>query len=233
MNIEELIERYFEGDTSPAEEKILAEYFSGKEIKSDLIRYKPLFDLLGSEKDIRHPDEDFARNFIKKLVPQNGKVRKFRSLFWLSGIAATLLIMFGLGYYFLNNSEKSFVEINNNHVLSQRNLSQTPAPQKTDLIEKPKLNGKVASLDQAHSITKKTHRVPSKSSSDARQLEATNKLVISQTDHAFEIIRDNLALIDRNLDRLSIIDSSLDKVYNSKEINRYKSLIINNSGDVK
>jgi len=44
--IEELIEKYFQGDTTLAEEKQLKQYFSTETVAAHLEHYKPLFNYL-------------------------------------------------------------------------------------------------------------------------------------------------------------------------------------------
>ncbi len=49
MNIEELLNKYFEGETSSEEEQQLRTYFSSGEVPEHLIVYKPLFAYIEEE----------------------------------------------------------------------------------------------------------------------------------------------------------------------------------------
>ncbi|SFW56478.1 hypothetical protein SAMN02927921_02351 [Sinomicrobium oceani] len=83
--IEKLVDKYFEGTTTVAEEKALRTYFSQHEVAPHLAAYQPMFRFFSeakketSEKDIRiHP-------------------RRKRSYTWLS-VAATVAIALGLWF---------------------------------------------------------------------------------------------------------------------------------------
>lgn len=49
MNIEELLDRYFEGETTCEEERILKRFFAGDNVPEHLLDYRPLFVCLGQE----------------------------------------------------------------------------------------------------------------------------------------------------------------------------------------
>ena len=49
MDIEELLEQYFEGRTSAEEEATLRRFFSSGEVPENLTMYKPLFAYFGDE----------------------------------------------------------------------------------------------------------------------------------------------------------------------------------------
>lgn len=50
--IKELLDKYFEGETSLEEEALLEVYFGQSDIAEDLQKYQPLFQYLGEEKGI-------------------------------------------------------------------------------------------------------------------------------------------------------------------------------------
>lgn len=50
-NIEQLLEKYFEGETTTAEEIQLKQYFSTEQVAAHLEHYKPLFDYFAAEKE--------------------------------------------------------------------------------------------------------------------------------------------------------------------------------------
>ncbi|MCX6281986.1 MAG: hypothetical protein NTU51_08480 [Bacteroidetes bacterium] len=106
--IEELLEKYYEGETSLAEENSLKEFFSGDDIPGHLLVHKPLFRFLKEEATksmneesqeaslTRHIEKYRAETSIVKTHP--GRKR----LFYLSGMAATLLILFSLVFVIRN-----------------------------------------------------------------------------------------------------------------------------------
>lgn len=88
-NIEALLEKYFEGETSAEEEKTLRQFFSSREVPEHLRMYTPLFAYFDEE--IRKAEG------TKVVMPQRRII--FR---WVSGIAAAVLVLLGIGqiYFF-------------------------------------------------------------------------------------------------------------------------------------
>lgn len=94
--IENLLEKYFEAETSIAEEKELKDYFSSSNVDPLLEQYKPLFGYT-----IQAKQEQF-----KATIPLNTKKRK--SVVWLS-VAASVAVLLGVGLFTFNhyNQQKS------------------------------------------------------------------------------------------------------------------------------
>lgn len=90
--IEVLLEKYFEGETSIAEENELKNYFSISNVAPHLEQYKPLFGYLTEAK---------KENFEKKV----SLVSKKQKVAWLS-IAASVVVMLGVGTYTYFNSNE-------------------------------------------------------------------------------------------------------------------------------
>lgn len=89
--IEELLEKYFEGNTSAAEEKELRVFFSSKEVPAHLEVYRPLFIYFNEEiEKERESESEKVIPFVKTSNPR-------RVLYWVSGIAASIFILLGIG----------------------------------------------------------------------------------------------------------------------------------------
>lgn len=82
-SIEELLERYFEGETSAAEEQRIRAFFASGKIPEHLKAYKPLFAYF---------DEEIER----RSVPIRTKSRRRIVLYTLSGVAACVLVLLSL-----------------------------------------------------------------------------------------------------------------------------------------
>lgn len=83
-NINKLLDSYFEGETSAAEEKYLRTYFSSKNIPEELLPYKALFGYFSQEIEKEH-------NKQRWLLPR-------KQLFYIfSGVAACLLALVVMG----------------------------------------------------------------------------------------------------------------------------------------
>jgi len=88
--VEALLEKYFEGETTIAEENELKIYFSSAAVAIHLQQYQPLFDYYTSEKN---------QNFQGKLVVPKSKKKPF---IWIS-IAASVVVLLGVGIYAFND----------------------------------------------------------------------------------------------------------------------------------
>ena len=84
--IEDLLEKYFQGETSIAEENQLKEYFSSSNVAQHLEQYKPMFGYFSQVKEQKSTQE----------IPL--KTQK-RNVAWLS-IAASVVVLLGIGTYF-------------------------------------------------------------------------------------------------------------------------------------
>lgn len=87
MNIEELLDKYFEGHTSAKEEQQLRSFFAGGAVPEELTPYKALFGYFDEE--------------IAKAKPAGKKVsfRRKLLLLSLSGAAACILLLLGYTYW--------------------------------------------------------------------------------------------------------------------------------------
>ncbi|MDQ6529833.1 hypothetical protein [Flavobacterium sp. LHD-85] len=84
--IEEILEKYFQGETSIAEENQLKEYFSSSNVAQHLEQYKPMFGYFSQAKEQKSTYE----------IPLQTKKR---NVAWLS-IAASAVVLLGIGTYF-------------------------------------------------------------------------------------------------------------------------------------
>jgi hypothetical protein len=94
-----LIEKYFDGETSIAEENELKDYFSSTDVAPHLEQYRPMFGYFTAAKE-------------QKLTNNVSLVSKNRKVAWLA-IAASIAVLIGVGTYtYLNmNPEKDNREL--------------------------------------------------------------------------------------------------------------------------
>lgn len=85
VKIENLLEKYFQGETSIAEENELRNYFSSLDVAQHLEQYKPIFGYFSLAA---------AHQFTPKIPPQSKK----RNVAWIS-IAASVVVLLGIGTY--------------------------------------------------------------------------------------------------------------------------------------
>ncbi|WP_316635756.1 hypothetical protein [uncultured Flavobacterium sp.] len=86
VKIENILEKYFQGETSIAEEKELKEYFSSPNVAQHLEQYKPMFGYFSQVKEQKSTQE----------IPLQTKKR---NVAWLS-IAASVVVLLGIGTFY-------------------------------------------------------------------------------------------------------------------------------------
>ena len=84
--IEDILEKYFQGETSIAEEKELKNYFSSPNVAQHLEQYKRMFGYFSQVKEQKST----------QTIPLKTKKR---NVAWLS-IAASVVVLLGVGTYF-------------------------------------------------------------------------------------------------------------------------------------
>jgi hypothetical protein len=93
--IEVLLEKYFQAETSIAEETVLQNYFSSSNVAQHLEQYKPMFGFLVQSRE-------------QKLTHEIPLQTKKRNVAWLS-LAASVLVLLGAGtftYFNCNSVQK-------------------------------------------------------------------------------------------------------------------------------
>lgn len=92
MNIEDLLHKYFEGETSAEEEALLRNLFASGEVPEQWNIYKPLFGYFDEE--IKREQEQKHQLPTKKPVTL---IRK--TLYWVSGVAAVIALFLVINHY--------------------------------------------------------------------------------------------------------------------------------------
>ncbi|WP_149206340.1 hypothetical protein [Flavobacterium johnsoniae] len=93
--IENILEKYFQGETTIAEENQLKEYFSSSDVAQHLEQYKPIFGYFSQVKQQKSMQE----------IPLKTKKR---NVAWLS-IAASIVVLLGIGTYYLTGEKTTSV----------------------------------------------------------------------------------------------------------------------------
>ena len=104
--IEILIEKYFQGETSIAEENELKKYFSSSDVAQHLEQYQPIFGYFSQAK----------LNRFEQEIPLQSKKR---NVAWLS-IAASIVVLLSIG---------TFTYFNNNKANSSEDLGTYKSPE--------------------------------------------------------------------------------------------------------
>ncbi len=104
-NINNLLEKYWEGESSLQEEETLRQYFNNGNVAPELEQYQSLFQFFKEEQDVMVSD-DFEKRLLlqieeeQKVVP--AKVRKLSWMTSIRAIAAVGIILMGAVFVFQN-----------------------------------------------------------------------------------------------------------------------------------
>lgn len=100
MKIDELLNRYFEGETSCEEERELRRYFTEGDVREDLAVYRPLFACIDEEAKAHRRAQEAeadAKAAVADVHPEsNGRRRTVRLYRLWGGIAAGVLLLIGI-----------------------------------------------------------------------------------------------------------------------------------------
>ncbi len=101
-NIEDLLERYYNAQTSEAEEQRLKDFFINEDVPFHLQREKEIFLQLQAAQVPEKLEEKLSKQIDKwaiqeRFVKKNPQRRTFQ---WIGSIAASLLILYGMGWHF-------------------------------------------------------------------------------------------------------------------------------------
>lgn len=104
--IETLIEKYFQGETSIAEENELKKYFSSSDVAQHLKQYQPIFGY-------------FSQAKLHRFTPEIPLQSKKRNVAWTS-IAASVVVLLGIG---------TFTYLNDNKAIANQDLGTYKSPE--------------------------------------------------------------------------------------------------------
>ena len=102
-NIKQILDKYWEGETSLQEENLLQEYFNSEKVVEELKDVQPLFQYFKVEQTTRIENPNFDEALLAQLEttvikPMRSVSRRRRIIRLVSSAAAILLIAFG-GYF--------------------------------------------------------------------------------------------------------------------------------------
>ena len=101
VNIENLLDKYFDGQTNLSEEKSITDFFTSNNVPEHLLKYKPMFSFLEKEKK-----QEFKNEILLKTKNKTSSM--------LIAASITLLAGIGIYYVFQNQQAESYVKINAN-----------------------------------------------------------------------------------------------------------------------
>ncbi len=96
-NIRQLLEKYFDGETSVADERILKDYFSSDAVAPEFSEYKDLFGFYAAEKTVSST----------KVLP----IKKKSNSRQLMAIAASVVVILGIGFTLLKTQPETSADL--------------------------------------------------------------------------------------------------------------------------
>ena len=100
-HIEALLERYYDAQTSETEERILKDFFLHEEVPTHLLAEKEMFLQLQAS-----AVPEGMEDRLSQSIDQWGKKHRTLRLQWIGSIAASLLLLFGAGWYLQEPTRK-------------------------------------------------------------------------------------------------------------------------------
>ena len=106
-DIKKLLERYYNGETDLNEEQVLKDFFAGDDVPQDMVADRDLFLRLSemSSCDVDMPDDMKTR--LSARIDEWGRQTEGKRIYsmyrYVSGVAATVLLVLGLGYSILED----------------------------------------------------------------------------------------------------------------------------------
>ena len=98
--VENLLDKYFNGETEVHEEQQLQNYFNSNEVHEDLLSYQPLFQYFNEEKVLTLSD-DFDQKLLQQLSQTENRQFKQRRLYpILMRVAAAAVLAIGVFFAF-------------------------------------------------------------------------------------------------------------------------------------
>ena len=99
LDVRNLLEKYWEGESSLADEEALRNYFTSNEVADEFIQFQPLFGFFGQARMVKMEAE------IQQLPQPNRPSAKVLNLSWMRVAAAAVILAVGL--FFVNRQLSS------------------------------------------------------------------------------------------------------------------------------
>lgn len=96
QEIEKLLDKYFEGETSLSEEEQLREFFTSGKVPGQWMKFEAYFKYLEEEKELAINDPAFDDKVMARVKESRlAVITDFRRpwIYWISGVAASVMIL--------------------------------------------------------------------------------------------------------------------------------------------
>lgn len=160
QQIEQLLQRYWDAETTVDEERQLRQFFNGNDVPQHLIRYKDLF-VYEEFMQQDHLDEDFDERVLKQvemLVVKAKSVSIFSRLAPIAKAAAAVAILLALGNLAERTLLQDYHQMAVNDTIGQQIISPSVAlgdeAESDELQKKDSLSRQLKNIEQQEKIRK-------------------------------------------------------------------------------
>ncbi len=161
--IRKMLDRFYQGETSLEEEKMLEDYFSSASVPESLIPDKDLFQLFGTTRKSIVVPENMNQKILASLDQVERKTTRTRriSLFSFSGLAAGLLVMIAVYLFYIRTDGPSLLASNQKTDTFEDPMDAYEEAKRTLAYVSAKLNNGTSELEHVKQVSKTA--VPMKS----------------------------------------------------------------------
>ena len=155
--VELLLRRYWEGETSLQEEQILKNAFSRNDVPKNLVSLKNYFVFTTKQKEIKHPNQNVENQFLEQLNKYKNRPLNFSKII---AYAAVFLILITSGFFLKQSFQPKYKPLTEKEIriahkyldLMAESLTYSENLASTNL-EKLSLLNKAAETLQPYEIT--------------------------------------------------------------------------------
>jgi hypothetical protein len=154
--IRKMLERFYRGETSLEEEKMLQEYFASTSVPAELIPDRDLFQSFDEGEEAFEVPADLNQKILASIDRTERKETRTRriSLFSLSGLAAGLLVMIAVYLFFLRSDRNSLIASNQMVDTYQDPMMAYEEARNTLVYVSQKLSTGTSELEQVKQVSK-------------------------------------------------------------------------------
>jgi len=153
-----MLDRFYLGETTREEEKMLYEYFSSQRVPEELLPDKELFQTIGSGEQDVHVPKDLNQKIISSIDQVERKATRTRriSIFSLSGLAAGLLIMIAVYLFYIRTDSSPLMASNQLLDTYENPMDAYEEAKRTLAFVSAKLNNGTSELEYVQKHVSKT-----------------------------------------------------------------------------
>ncbi|MCK5135115.1 MAG: hypothetical protein KAR19_04950 [Bacteroidales bacterium] len=161
--IRKILERFYGGETTLEEEKMLKEYFSSTSVPEELIPDRDLFQSFGTGSDSIVVPDDLNQKIIASIDQVERKAVRTRriSMFSLSGLAAGLLVMIAVYLFYIRDDKPAQLTVNHWTDTYEDPLDAYEEAKRTMAYVSAKLNNGTSELKHVKQVSKSAESIKS------------------------------------------------------------------------